>query len=148
MITTENLQIIADLTERLCECSCGDMETHNTDKAPELFGGLLRAYQAYVAEVDAGRFDYGPVEEWVFETHAPPPDYVPDGWKAPPDAQPFAIVPEVTRCRGCQSYRHATGAWTGTACEYCNQDGLPLRPDEEPCSEYKPKTHQDAPQRA
>jgi hypothetical protein len=62
-------------------------------------------------------------------------------------AQPPAIVPGCTRCRGCQSYRYATGAWTGTACEYCNQDGLPLRPDEEPCSEYKPEMHQDAPQR-
>ena len=68
---------------------------------------------------------------------------IPENEPEQPDAQPPAIVPSVTRCRGCQSYRQSVTAYTGVPWKYCNEDGLYLRPDSEPCSEYQPKTHQD-----
>ncbi len=128
MITTDHLQIIADLTARLCECRLDDMSANNADKAPELFGWLLRAYQSYVAEVDAGVFEIAPdagASATVLDASGNP-------------------MPTFTRCRGCQSHRSGTAALTGQTQEYCNEDGLCLRPDGTACNQYFAKTRHDA----
>jgi hypothetical protein len=143
-ITIEELREIADMTVRLCEIEVDGQVAHSTDKAPELFGGLLRAYQAEAGEVaiddapPANPFALpGLPKGWEAATRGE--SFIATalkdaGWKAP-DAQPPAIVPEYTRCRGCQSYR-----MSGEGVEYCNEDGLPIFHDGVCCGEYQPKT--------
>jgi hypothetical protein len=72
-ITIEELREIADMTVRLCEIDIDGQMAHSTDKAPEVFGGLLRAYIGETAQ------------EWVdgwAEASGPPVDHAPDCWKA------------------------------------------------------------------
>jgi hypothetical protein len=127
MITTDHLQIIADLTARLCECRLDDMKANNADKAPELFGRLLGAYQSHVAEVDAGVFEIAP-DAGVLATQT--------------DCAP---VPTFTRCRGCQSHRQNHGeSDNGAVMEYCSKDGCSLLPDGESCGQFRHQTQQDA----